>query len=319
MILITGVAGFIGSNTAEYFINKGYEILGIDNLYSGRYENLSEIISNKNFKFFKIDVLDDDSLSEIFKKYDIRYIIHLASIVSVEESMRNPKLVTKVNVEGTLNILEFARRFDVDKVIIASSASVYGEQEKIPIKESFTLKPKSIYAATNVMKEYYAKIYYENYSLRCICLRYFNVYGKKQDPRNPYSGVITRFIYKAMKNEALEIYGDGMQTRDFIHIYDVVKANFLAMNTSKRFGIYNIGTGRSVRILDLVGILEKILGKKLKTIFLPERKGDIRYSQADISLAKKELKFKPEIDLEEGLKLTVDWFMSRYEDSNIRF
>lgn len=190
---------------------------------------------------------------------------------------------------------------------------MYGDQKLLPIRENFPLNPKSIYAITNIVKEYYSKIYYDIYSISCICLRYFNVYGKKQNPNNPYSGVISKFIYRAIKDEVLEIYGDGKQTRDFIYVDDICRANLLSLKCNKKFGIYNIGSGKRRRIIDIVKLLEKILNKKLKVKFLPERKGDVKHSQADITLAKKDLKFEPKVEFEDGLKLTTEWFLSKFK------
>lgn len=303
-VLVTGGAGFIGSHLVEDLVGREYEVAVLDDLSTGKMENLETV--KDRIEFVRGSVTDLELLKELVK--DVNCIFHLAAISSVHLSIENPSLVNEINVGGTLNALIAARDGDVEKVIYASSSAVYGNSET-PMKESFILKPLSPYAATKAAGEYYCKVFREIYGLRTVSLRYFNVYGYRQDLHSEYSGVIPKFITRVLKNEPPVIYGSGNQTRDFVFVKDVVKANILAMEKCKE-GVFNIGSGKETSINELAEKIIKMLGKDLKPIHVQPRKGEITYSVADISLAEKELGYKPEYKLDEGLRELIEHFRS---------
>ncbi|MBO8181469.1 MAG: SDR family oxidoreductase [Archaeoglobus sp.] len=299
--VVTGGCGFIGSNLAEE-LSKFMDVVVLDNLSTGKSSNLEGI----DVEFVKGDILDFDLLKKIFK--DSEYVFHLAAIVSVQESVDNPVLANEVNIRGTLNILEAARFGEVKKIIYSSSCAVYGDSEELPLKEESLPRPKSPYAVSKLAAENYCKVFSEIYGLKTVSLRYFNVYGPRQDPFSDYAAVIPRFISKALKGESPIIYGDGEQTRDFIYVRDVVKANILAMEKGE--GVYNIASGKSITINELAKLVIRMVGAKTEPVYEEEREGDIRHSVADISKAK-ELGFSPSYTLEEGIKETIDYWRDR--------
>ncbi len=300
MYIITGGAGFIGSNIAEELEKNNEDFLIIDNLYSSNsYE--------RNKKIVIADVSNYDSIRFIEKINDEINIIHLASIVSVEESRINPLNTFKSNVMGTANIMELARKTDA-YVTIASSAAVYGERNKMPISEEDEKDPINLYGYTKLMEEEILFSYIKEYGLKGSALRLFNVYGPKMK-KGPYSGVIQIFITKLLNNERPVIFGDGKNTRDFIYVKDVVNA-FLNAIKYKANGIYNIGTGKEISIKQLLDLIEKILNVNIEPIYDKPRKNDIRFSVANIEKAKNDLKWEPKINLNEGLKKTIDYIKS---------
>ena len=298
LIVVTGGAGFIGSHIAEE-LSKDNEVVVIDNLYSGRVENVPE-----NVKFIQADIRDYESIAEIMIQAD--YVFHEAALVSVVESVEKPVLTEEINVLGTLNILR-ALSEGHGKLIFASSAAVYGDNQNLPLKEEEKPMPLSPYGVTKVSGEYYCKIFYELYGVPTVALRFFNVFGERQG-YNQYAGVISIFINRALKNEPLIIFGDGKQTRDFIYVKDVVKANVLVAEKKRANGeVFNVARGERTTILELAMKIIDATNSSSPIIFDKPRPGDIKHSQADISKIKK-LGFKPEYSLEEGLLRTVEWY-----------
>lgn len=301
-ILITGGAGFIGSNLAEELAEKN-EVVIMDDLSTGRIENIKPL-EKDNVTFIKGSITDLDLLRQSFR--DIEYVFHLAAIPGVPASIKDPVTSNDVNINGTLNVLVAARDSGVKKVVYASSCAVYGDAAVPPIAETAPPAPKSPYAVTKLAGEYYCGVFNEAYSLPAVSLRYFNVYGQRQDPNSEYAAVIPRFIAKALADEPPVIYGDGFQTRDFVFVKDVVKANILAAKSNET-GIFNIGSGEAVTINELAGAIISLTGRNLEPVHSEERTGDIKHSQSSIEKARR-IHYKPEYSLKEGLNETIDWF-----------
>ena len=296
-IIITGGCGFIGSNLAEE-LSKNNHIKIIDNLVSGKVANISGF---KNTNFIRADIKNFSAIQAAFESADI--VFHQAANIFVQTSIENPQYDAENNIIGTINVLEACRKHNVEKIVCASSCAVYGDPQKTPIPENHILNPKSPYGASKKALEIYCKLYNELYGIKTVCLRYFNVYGPKQNPSSPYSGVISIFTKNISQNKPVTIYGDGNQTRDFINVKDVVNANILSAISEKSAGnSINVGTGKQISLNNLVGILQKLTGKGVKSLYKPERSGDIKHSFADITKAKKILDFKPKISIEAGLK-----------------
>ncbi len=312
-IVITGGAGFIGSNLAEelasgageYKKNKRNaveEVCVVDDLSTGRLENLAGI---EGIKFIKGSITDLQLLRTAFRDAD--FVFHLAALPSVQRSIEDPVYTNEVNIKGTLNVLIAARDAGVKKVIYASSSSVYGDTPELPKREEMTLNPLSPYAVTKLVGEYYCKVFNDVYGLNTISLRYFNVYGPRQDPRSEYAAVIPRFVTRVLRGEPLIIYGDGEQTRDFTFVKDVVRANILAME-SDATGVYNIASGRRTSIRELARLIMRLTGRDPGVVFDKPRRGDVRHSIADISRAGASIGYKPEYGLEQGLEEVIKWY-----------
>lgn len=301
-VLVTGGLGFIGSHILER-LNEDNEVLIVDDQSTGKIENI------KHLDFTKIDTTLGDiatiNLEEIFDGCD--YVFHHAAKTSVPESVEDPLSTNNVNITGTLRVLEAAKNVDVKKVVFASSSAVYGDSESLPLNEDLSVRPLSPYAATKAAGELYCNIYSETYGLPTASLRYFNVFGPRQDPNSQYAAVIPNFIDKMVKNERPVIYGDGEQSRDFIYVKRVVDANILAAE-SKKTGTFNIGLGKSTTVNRLFEIIKEVLGKDIRPVYENERPGDIKHSVADISKAEL-FGFKPENNFETDLKETIQWFM----------
>lgn len=303
--LVTGGAGFIGSHIAERLVKEGYAVKILDDFSSGKEKNIERI--KKDVEIIRGDVQIREVVWDAMKGVD--YVFHEAAMVSVSESVKNPAKCWKVNITGTQHVFNGAAKNNVKRVMIASSAAVYGNKLELPKREDMDTSPVSPYGDSKVMNEINAIKFYNENSLESVCLRYFNVYGPKQDPNSPYSGVISKFIGCMSKGEAPTIFGDGKQTRDFIYVSDVVEANMLAMKEKKAVGLtLNIATGKQTSLLDLVYAINSILGKKLAPIFAEERKGDIKHSYADVSKAKEMLGFEAKVGLKEGLEKTIKWY-----------
>lgn len=303
-IVITGGAGFIGSNLAtELSKEKESEVIIVDDLSTGRVSNLEKI--NKNINLVRGSITDLQLLKGIFK--DVDYVFHQAAIPSVPRSIKDPIASNNANVNGTLNVLVAAKDCNVKKVIYASSSSVYGDTPELPKREDMVPNPLSPYAVTKLLGEYYCKVFNEVYGLKTISLRYFNVYGPRQDPYSDYAAVIPRFINRVLENKPPVIYGDGEQTRDFTFVTDVVRANIQAMKSDAN-GVYNIASGNRISINELANVIMKLMGRNLKPIHEAPREGDIRHSLGDISSAKKTLSYEPQYSVEEGLRRTIKWF-----------
>ncbi|MGB2728378.1 MAG: SDR family oxidoreductase [Halobacteriota archaeon] len=301
--VITGGAGFIGSNLAEELSKEtDTEIIIVDDLSTGRIENLKTF--NQNIKFVRGSITDLDLLKMIFE--DVDYVFHQAAIPSVPRSIKDPIASNNANINGTLNVLVAAKDSSVKKVIYASSSSVYGDTPELPKREDMRANPKSPYAVTKLVGEYYCDVFNEVYGLKTVSLRYFNVYGPRQDPYSDYAAVIPRFINMVSENKSPVIYGDGEQTRDFTFVKDVVRANILAAKSDAK-GVYNIANGNRISINELAEMIMKLMGKNLKPVHDAPREGDVKHSLGDISRANKDLGYEPRYSLEEGLRETIEW------------
>lgn len=296
--IVTGGAGFIGSHLAEELVKRGYDVAVIDDLSTGRLENLDWAKGEKDFRFLEASVTDIELFKKVSKGVD--YIFHLAAIPSVHRSIESPLLSHEVNLTGTLNVLAAARENGVRKVIYASSCAVYGDTPTLPQNEGALPSPQSPYAVAKVAGEYYCRSFTEVYGLPTVCLRYFNVYGTRQGPDSDYAAAIPSFIDRVAGGKPPVIFGDGGQTRDFVYVKDIVAANILAAG-SDIGGIFNIGCGKSITINQLADAIMTLMGKRMSPLHQEARAGEIRHSLADISKAKS-IGFNPEYSLEEGLK-----------------
>lgn len=309
--LVTGGAGFIGSNIVEELLKRGYYVRAIDNFINGKKENIEAFIDNKNFEFIKGDIRNLKNCMEACKNID--YVLHQAALGSVPRSIKEPTLSNDINVSGFVNMLYASKENKIKKFVYASSSSVYGDSKSLPKKEGEEGNLLSPYALTKKIDEMYAKLFYELYGLPTIGLRYFNVYGPKQDENSIYSAVIPIFINKLIKNQQAIINGDGTNSRDFTFVKDVVKANILScMCNESCFGeVYNIGYGGNTTITELYNNIKKILSKNITPIYSSQREGDISHSHASIKKANKALKYVPEYNIDEGLKHTINWYKKK--------
>ncbi len=304
-VAVTGGLGFIGSHLVSK-LNEDNDIVIVDDQTSGNIKNL------EGLDFTKIDTdftdITQAKLEMIFE--DVDYVFHMAAMTSVLESVNNPLRSNEVNITGTLKVLEAAKNCEVKKLILSSSSAVYGETETVPISEKNPINPLSPYAVTKATGELYCKIYSEIYELSTIALRYFNVFGPKQDPKSQYAAVIPIFIDKLLKKESPIIYGDGEQTRDFVSVKQIVEANILAAKSNETSS-YNIGLGKSTSINQLFEMINDIIGKDISPIYENERAGEIKHSVADISKAKS-IGYTPKNDFKEELIETVEWFKDNH-------
>ncbi|MBT8366569.1 MAG: NAD-dependent epimerase/dehydratase family protein [Deltaproteobacteria bacterium] len=306
--LVTGGAGFIGSHLVEALTAVGCQVTVLDNLTSGNLANLKHLAGK--YDFYQEDIQDSKALLAAAEKCDV--IFHLAAVVSVPQTVENPVETAAVNDMGSLLVFETARRQKVKRVVFSSSCAIYGDDPRLPKREDMSPKPMSPYAVQKLTAEYNASVFYDLYGIETVVLRYFNVYGPRQNPASPYSGVISIFMTKALLNEAAFIYGDGQQSRDFIYVADVVKANLLAATAQSACGqVINIGSGRAVRINDLWQTICAISGRNITPAYEPKRPGDISESLADIERARALLNFNCEVPLETGLKSTFEWYRSQ--------
>ncbi|MHA1285160.1 MAG: SDR family oxidoreductase [Promethearchaeota archaeon] len=312
---MTGAAGFIGSNLTDRLLELGSEVIGIDNLFNGRLENLNEALTHENFEFHKGDIRDLNFLLDIFKDVDIVY--HQAAFTSVPQSVKMPFNCNDVNVNGVLNVLNAARKTGVEKVIFASSSSVYGDTPTLPKREDMPRIPISPYGVAKLACESYMQVYHHVYGLKTVSLRYFNVYGPRQRD-SPYSGVIAIWLGRIIRNEDLIIFGDGTNSRDFTYIKDVVKANLLAAQKDVSGEIINIGANSPITLTELAKLMLTLTNREdLKITYTDPRPGDILHSYADISKAKKLLGFEPEYDQEKGLRDYFKWYKGKYNIKNL--
>jgi len=304
-ILVTGGFGFIGSHIVDAGLQQGGKVRVLDDMSNGTQENLQHQLKNKNLEIIKADIRNQSIVQKAMKGVEI--VFHQAARVSVAYSLENPVLVNDVNSNGTAIILDEARRNDVSAVIVASSSSVYGDTPKLPKVESMPTHPLSPYASSKLASESMAVAFHESYGIKTVALRYFNVYGPRQRGGD-YAGVISIFIRSALANKTLPIDGNGLQSRDFTYITDVVNANLLAATSSKAAGnIYNIGSGKRVTILELARLIKDLTQSSSNIRHNPERPGDVKHSLADITAAKIDLVFEPKTQLEEGLRKTIEW------------
>jgi UDP-glucose 4-epimerase len=301
-ILITGGAGFIGSNIAEHF-HRTDDVVVLDNLRSGFEQNLSGL----KVKFVRGSVTDKSIVEKASAGVD--YIFHLAALVSVPESVEKPQETVDINVGGTLNVLAAARSNGIKKVVISSSAAIYGDNPKVPKVETMLPEPKSPYAITKLDAEYYAKMYTSEFGVPVVCLRYFNVFGPRQNPKSQYAAAVPIFIDRAIKSQDITIYGDGEQTRDFVFVKDIVAANEIAAK-SEESGVFNIACGGKITINELAKTIIAITRSSSKILYAAERAGDVKHSMADISRANT-LGFRPRYSLQDGLKPTIDYLSGK--------
>ncbi len=305
--LVTGGAGFIGSNTVEELVRRGHEVVVLDNLSAGKAGNLSPV--RTKIKLIQDSITNLNALHEACRGVDC--VIHLAAQTSVPRSVKDPVETNLINVNGTLNVLVAARDAKVKRVVFASSCAVYGKTNVLPIQESAGLAPISPYGVSKQAGEAYGRVFQEMFGLEFVALRYFNVFGPRQDPSSPYSGVLSVFNAALLGGTQPTVFGDGEQSRDFVYVENVVEANLLAAEARAAPGLaINIGTGNRYTLNQTLALLEKITRRRARAKYATPRDGDIRDSQADIGLAQEALGYHPRFGFEEGLKRTWEWFCS---------
>lgn len=307
LYLITGVAGFIGSSLARAVLAQGDQVRGIDNLSTGKRENITEILGAIDFQ--EADLLNLDAMHEACRGVD--YVFHEAAIPSVPKSVLDPLGSNRANVDGTVHLLIAARDARVKRVVYAASSSAYGDTPTLPKHEGMSPNPISPYAVAKLASEYYMTSFYRCYGLETVCLRYFNIFGPRQDPSSPYSGVLAKFITQMLAGEPPTILGDGKQSRDFTYIDNVVAANLLAAKASaaKAAGqVFNVATGARVDLNETFEMLKNIIGYRGEVRYGPERAGDVKHSLADLSRTADGLGYRPLVHVEEGLRRTVEWY-----------
>ncbi|MBG9979954.1 SDR family oxidoreductase [Facklamia sp. DSM 111018] len=309
LFLITGGAGFIGSNLVEVLLERGHKVRVLDDLSQGKKENIDMFIENPNYEFTKGDIRDLDTCLKACE--GVKYVLHQAAWGSVPRSIEKPLLYEEINIRGTLNMLEAARQTEVEKFVYASSSSVYGDEPKLPKQEGVEGNLLSPYALTKRTNEEYAKLYTKLYGLDTYGLRYFNVFGRRQDPDGAYAAVIPKFIKQLLNGEQPTINGDGKQSRDFTYIENVIEANLKALKAPSDVAgeAFNVAYGGREYLIDVYHALAKALGKEeIEPIFGPDRAGDIKHSNADISKAKKMLDYQPEWNFEKGIVAAINWY-----------
>lgn len=312
--LVTGGAGFIGSNLVEALLQKGHDVRVIDNFSTGRRENIQPFLGNVSL--FELDIAEGDSLQESFEGVD--YVLHQAALPSVPRSIEDPVGTFQSNVKGTLNMLEAARSAGVKTLVFASSSSIYGSNPELPKRETMKPAPMSPYAASKLAAETYCQVYHQVYGLPTVSLRYFNVFGPRQDPSSQYAAVIPKFIRSALQGEELTIFGDGEQSRDFTYISNVIDANILAAESDAGAGqVFNLACGDRITLNRMVEEVERILGRKVLKRYDPPRPGDVPHSQADISQLRNTFGFIPKVSFRQGLRCTFDYFREIHSKSEI--
>ena len=307
LYLVTGAAGFIGSALVHALLERGEQVRGLDNFETGRRENLADIIAHIDFR--QADLLDADAVASSCRGVD--YVLHQAAIPSVPKSIADPARSNRVNVEGTVNVLIAARDAGIKRVVYAASSSAYGDTPTLPKREDMIPVPLSPYAVAKLTGEMYMRVFYGVYGLPTVSLRYFNIFGPRQDPTSQYSAVLAKFITLMLRGERPTIYGDGEQSRDFNYIDNAVAANLLAATAPDKDvagQIFNIATGRRFDLNETVALLRPLTGYAGDVEYAPERAGDIKHSLADISLAQQKLGYEPKVNFEEGLRRTVQWY-----------
>lgn len=303
--LVTGGAGFIGSHLVEELVRRKEDVIVIDNLATGRIENIASRADR--LRFIHGSICDLELLQKEFEGID--FVLHQAAIPAVPRSIKDPIATHTANLSGTLNVLVAARDCRVKRVIYAASSSAYGKNQALPKKEEFPAQPISPYAVTKFAGELYCEVFHEIYGLETVALRYFNVFGPKQNPNSQYAAVIPLFITQMLNGQTPVIFGDGSASRDFTFVKNAVNANLLACTAENAAGkLFNIACGRKITLNDLVERINCRIQKHIKPVYQSERAGDVRHSQADITKAEKELGYTVEIDFEEGLRRTIDWY-----------
>jgi UDP-glucose 4-epimerase len=305
--LITGIAGFIGSALARGVIAQGDKVRGIDNLSTGKRQNIAEIATR--VELVEGDLLDMNAVQAACRGVD--YVFHEAAIPSVPRSVKDPLESNRANVDATVNLLIAARDAKVKRIVYAASSSAYGDTPTLPKHEAMPPDPISPYAVAKLASEFYMTSFWRCYGLETVSLRYFNIFGPRQDPSSPYSGVLARFISQMLKGEQPTIFGDGLQSRDFTYIDNVVSANLLACKAPAdqvAGRVFNVATATRIDLNQVFQALKKITGYQGQVAYQPERAGDVKHSLADLTLAQKHLAYKPIVDFEEGLRRTVEWY-----------
>jgi nucleoside-diphosphate-sugar epimerase len=306
--LVTGGAGFIGSNTVDELVRRGHSVVVLDDLSAGKEENLAEVRSK--ITFMKGSITDIEAVQKAM--HQAEFVIHLAARTSVPRSVKDPVETNKVNVDGTLNILVAARDNKVKRVVFAASSAAYGETPTLPKTESMQPQPISPYGVTKYVGELYAYAFGRCYDLENVSLRYFNIFGPRQDPHSPYSGVLSKFCTAFLEETQPVVFGDGEHTRDFTYVDNAVQANLLACEAPSASGrVFNIGTGSRISLNQTLQLLRRISGKQLEAKYEPPRDGDIRDSQADIQSAREFLGYEPAVMFEEGLERTFEWYRAQ--------
>ena len=309
-ICVTGAAGFIGGHLAEELLRQGHEVAGLDDFSSGKRENATLLARHPSFTLVEGSIADPDAALRAVA--GATWVFHLAAIPSVPLSVAEPERTNAVNVGGTVNLLEIARKAGVQRVVLACSCAAYGDGPEQPKHEGLVPRPMSPYAAQKIACELYAQTYTRAYGLPCVALRFFNVYGPRQDPKSEYAAAIPRFTTRLLKGQRPIVFGDGLQTRDFVHISDVVRANLLAATSDKAPGeIVNVASGVSSSLVDVIATLKQVIGSSAAGLEIEHqapRAGDLRESSADISKARAVLGYEPRVQLKEGLAGVVEFF-----------
>jgi nucleoside-diphosphate-sugar epimerase len=303
--VVTGGAGFIGSNTVDELVRRGHSVVVLDDLSAGREDNLAEI--RNKITFIKGSITDIEVVRKAM--HEAEYVLHLAARTSVPRSVKDPIETNKINIDGTLNVLVAAKELKVKRVVFAASSSAYGETPTLPKVETMQPEPISPYGVTKYVGELYGQTFGRCYGLENVALRYFNIFGPRQDPGSPYSGVLAKFCAAFLENTQPSVFGDGEQTRDFTYVENAVQANLLACEAPNVSGkVFNVGVGGRVSLNEVLRELRKITGKALEAKYEPPRDGDIRDSQADIAQAREFLGYEPQVSFEEGLARTFEWY-----------
>ena len=310
LYLVTGGAGFIGSALVRELLRRGERVRVVDNFLTGHRHNLAEVLPQ--IEMCEVDICEPERLAAAFAGVD--YVLHLAAIPSVPRSVEDPLTSHRVNVDGTLNVLLAARDAKVKRLVYAASSSAYGDSPTLPKHEAMAPHPISPYAVSKLAGELYAKVFTVVYGLETVCVRYFNIFGPRQDPTSPYSGVLSRFITALLQSQRPTIFGDGEQSRDFTYVDNAVDATLRACTAQQVAGkVLNVATGQRYTLNQVVATLHQIIGTQSEPIYAPPRAGDIRHSLADISLARELLGYSPTVSLEEGLQKTVEWYRQSWE------
>jgi nucleoside-diphosphate-sugar epimerase len=313
--VVTGGAGFIGSNTVDELVRRGASVVVLDDLSAGKEENLAEV--RNKISFIKGSINDLEAVRRAMHEAD--YVLHLAARTSVPRSIKDPLETNRVNIEGTLNVLVAARDAKVKRVVLAASSSAYGETPVLPKVETMQPQPISPYGVTKYVGELYAQMFGRVYGLQNVSLRYFNVFGPRQDPGSPYSGVLSKFCTAFLEQTAPVVFGDGEQTRDFTYIENVVQANLSACEAPAASGrAINVGTGDRISLNQTLQLLREISGNSLDAKYDPAREGDIRDSQADLTLSREVLNYEPTVNFAEGLRRTFAWYQESQAKANAR-
>jgi nucleoside-diphosphate-sugar epimerase len=303
--LVTGGAGFIGSNTVDELVRRGHSVVVLDDLSSGKEDNLAEV--RNKITYIKGSITDIEVVRKAM--HEAEYVLHLAARTSVPRSVKDPIETNKINIDGTLNVLVAAKELKVKRVVFAASSSAYGETPTLPKVETMQPEPISPYGVTKYVGELYSQTFGRCYGLENVSLRYFNIFGPRQDPSSPYSGVLAKFCTAFLEDAQPVVFGDGGQTRDFTYVENAVQANLLACEAPNVSGkVFNVGVGGRVSLNEVLHELRKITGKALEAKYEPPRDGDIRDSQADIFQAREYLGYEPQVSFEEGLARTFEWY-----------